>query len=358
MTRILFVLKFRENSYGGESAQYSRCLSSGLLNSATFVCDMLKFRFETKLVQVVDNNCIDREVVAFAPDVVVIEAYWVVPEKFAELGKLHPKVKWIIRNHSNAPFLANEGIAYGWTIDYVRHPNVWVSSNHPAAHGEFVDLIAVAFDTKIGQASRRAVYLPNYYPIAGEVEPSAPYAGRGTIDVGCFGAIRPLKNQMLQALAAITWARQNGKFLRFHINGGRVEGNGEPILKNLRSTFAALETARLVEHAWLDREDFLAMVKTMDLGLQVSFSETFNIVAADFVTMGVPIVVSPEVHWVDARLHASPTSVGSIVAAMSTALNCPGWDWPDRSLAQLSRFDEDSKIHWVNGITRVLEDVK
>src|SRR5688500_11649943 len=107
--RILFILKARDatNTYG-----YSCGLSTGLLNSATFVQDMLDSNgFTTKLVVVIDNNDIDREVTAFRPTHVIIEALWVVPSKFQILKKLHPSVKWIVRLHSEAPFLANEGIA-------------------------------------------------------------------------------------------------------------------------------------------------------------------------------------------------------------------------------------------------------
>ena len=65
-------------------------------------------------VQVVDNNDIDREIVKFQPTVVIIEAFWVVPDKFDILKILHPKVVLVVRNHSEIPFLANEGVAFEW----------------------------------------------------------------------------------------------------------------------------------------------------------------------------------------------------------------------------------------------------
>ncbi len=354
MTKILFILKYRENDYGEERRPYSQGLSSGLFNSASYISDALRPQFETELVQVADNNCIDREVTRFRPDVVIIEAYWVVPEKFAVLTKLHPNVQWIIRNHSNSPFLANEGIAYGWSTEYVKHPNVWISSNHPAAQQEFKDLLRVVFDSKFGARFQKAVYTPNYYPVPDEVPTYAPYADRSSIDIGCFGAIRPLKNQMIQALAAIEWSRQNGKFLRFHMNGSRVEGKGDPILKNLQSLFSNIETAKLIEHPWLSRAEFLTLVAKMDLGLQVSFSETFNIVAADFAVCGVPIVVSPEIDWVDHRFRANPTSVESICAAISKALTTHGWVHKDRTIETLRLRNAEALSAWETGIDTVL----
>jgi hypothetical protein len=58
----------------------------------------------------------------------------------------------------------------------------------------------------------------------------------------------------------------------------------------------------------------------MDIGLQVSFSETFNIVSADFVSMGVPIVVSGEVPWAPRFIKASPTDSQAIASKMVTLI--------------------------------------
>ena len=50
----------------------------------------------------------------------------------------------------------------------------------------------------------------------------------------------------------------------------------------------------------------------MDVGMQCSMSESFNIVSADFVKMGVPIVVSNDIEWMPGLLKASPTDWVSI----------------------------------------------
>src|SRR5258708_32872051 len=115
--RVLFVLKNRENPYGCDPDPYSTHLSSGLYNSARFVSEMLvSLGFQSKVVHVKDNNEIHRVVVGFKADIVVIEAYWVVPEKFDVLKQACPNVTFVIRNHSDIPFLSNEGCAMGWTL--------------------------------------------------------------------------------------------------------------------------------------------------------------------------------------------------------------------------------------------------
>src|SRR5712664_4263183 len=110
-TRILFILKKRHAYH----KHYTPGLSSGLYNSARFAADMLhKLGLAVHLVEVQDNNSIDREVKQFKPNIVIIEALWVVPSKFKVLQELHPSVTWIVRIHSEAAFLAQEGIAIRW----------------------------------------------------------------------------------------------------------------------------------------------------------------------------------------------------------------------------------------------------
>ena len=49
--------------------------------------------------------------------------------------------------------------------------------------------------------------------------------------------------------------------------------------KNLESLFARGKHA-LITHRWSPHDEFIEVVRQMDLGLQVSLSESYNIVAA------------------------------------------------------------------------------
>src|SRR5580765_3545290 len=248
--------------------------SSGLYNSARFVVEMLNREgVRAKLVDVIDGNGVDAEVYKYRPDVVVVEAFWVTPSKFDELMKLHPSVRWVVRNHSKIPFLAQEGIALEWTYEYVRR-FIQVACNSRQATRDMRELVSAA-----GLPAKLVRYLPNYYP-PGVAHWDRKPMSRHSIDIGCFGAIRPLKNQLIQAIAAISFAQSEEKTLRFHINSERVEGGGDPILKSLRSAFRNTQH-KLVEHSWLSWREFLFLVGSMDINMQVSYSETFNIVAAE-----------------------------------------------------------------------------
>lgn len=340
--RLLFILKRRECGPYGDWG-YGGGLSSGLLNSAKFVVDMLvQAGISAKLVQVHDNNDIDREVVRFRPTDVLIEAFWVVPEKFDVLKKLHPKVHWIVRDHSKTSFLANEGMAFGWTLEYLAR-GVEVACNSPqAVH----DMQVVA--TSAWLPAKLVTYLPNFYPTSRAFPMTSPIHGRDA-HIGCFGAIRPLKNQMTQAIAALEFAKRLKLKLFFHINGNRVEGNGSPILKNLRQLFAGVTGAQLVEHAWTDHDRFIATMRLMDISLQVSFSETFNIVTADAIVSAVPVVVSDQVPFLDKTSFADPDDTDDIAGKMVDIWRewCPPRRLK-RNLKLLTKYSTASRAVWLS----------
>ena len=298
MKRVLFIAK-KGQKYSGA---YGYAASSGLLNSATFVVEMLNDRgVDAMFVQVVDNNDIDREVTQHRPDVVIIEALWVTPSKFDVLAQLHPSVQWVIRVHSEVPFLAQEGMAMQWLFGYLNRTSVFVAFNSLRALHDFT---RVSWSDKL-------LYLPNYFL---EHKALSRKDKSEDLHVGCFGAIRPLKNQLLQAMSAIRYADLEHKHLKFHMNTTRVEG-GEEVLKNIRSLFDDSPHV-LIEHEWLKHSHFQHLLSRMDFAMCVSLSETFCIVAADAVSLGVPLVCSSEVPWSSKVSQADPTSMDSILDTM------------------------------------------
>ena len=350
--RILFVLKHRDAGSPGcwNYSDNGGHLSSGLYNSVRFVVDMLNDEgIPAKVVHVIDNNAIDREVHSFRPTHVIVEAYWVVPDKFDILKRLHPEIQWMVRNHSKSEFLAQEGIGFGWTLDYLKN-GVSVACNSKDAFNDMTNLARAA------KVPANVVYLPNFYPI----ESDGPifdwrrdilnkFAHFKTMDIGCFGAIRPLKNHVNQALAAIDFAEDVGAKLRFHINSSRVEGNASPILNNLRGIFARLDSQHLlVEHKWLDHDDFLDLLPKMEIVSQVTFSETFNIVAADAVKRGVNVVGSSEIPWLPEDLQANPNSVESISRHYRKVWKAlPSGVLQAKTRKDLCAYSKQSKYVWV-----------
>lgn len=344
MASVLFICRIGED-YNITEYGYFRKFS-GLFNSARLVNEMLQDNDIISNIEVAnDNNDIDRLVTKHKPDICVIEAYWVVPEKFAILSKLHPDITWVIRIHSEVPFWATEGMAMDWTLKYLEYPNVVLAPNAKRLFHDVKTVLSGKYDRET--IDKKVIYLPNCYPLHKihhiHKEVSC------VLNVGCFGAIRPLKNQLIQAIAAIEYADKHHKELHFHINGNRVEGHGDPVLKNLRLLFKHSKKHKLVEHAWQPHKQFLEILSKMDIGLQVSFTESFNIITADMLAVGVPVVTSPEVAWISRLFQAEPTQTDSIVAAMERA-NLAGKYGVKYNRFLLSQFSLESECRWIIAI--------
>src|SRR6266404_3298766 len=255
--RILFILKKRHHYHG----HYEAGLSSGLYNSAKFAADMLaKNGFHVHLVEVADNNDIDREVTNFKPHIVVVEALWVVPTKFAVLQKLHPDVTWIVRVHSEAAFLAQEGIAIQWLSEYPTFENVYVAVNSLEAFSQLM-----TFYPEKGLHTYKLLFLPTYYPAPKKPLHEKRFSGT-TINIACMGAIRPLKNTLIQAIAAMRFAGTKGWKLRFHINITRQEAGGNAPYRSVVSLFQNTRH-ELVQHDWMDHKAFVALLGSVDLSM-------------------------------------------------------------------------------------------
>jgi len=332
--KVLFILKKRtlysEDKY--------TTVNSGLYNSATFVNDMLVKRgVDSHLIEVVDNNEIDKFVTKHRPDIVIIEALWVVPSKFEVLTKLHPNVQWVIRIHSEIPFIANEGIAMEWLKDYAKFDNVNVGANSK----DFIESLEPII-------KRNIFYLPNYYPISETTrykKHNFDYED-DVINVGLFGAVRPMKNLLTQAIGAMIYANEKNMKLKLHINTERIEQKGENNLKNIRALFEGTRH-ELVEYKWLKHDDFLKLVANMDIGLQVSLSETYNIVTADFISQNVPIITSKEIKFVNKFDKVEKNKNAQIIAdKIKTGLrNQQPFVWLNRLLLWIDSYK--SKRKWI-----------
>lgn len=345
--KVLFILK-RKEDYGMDVKDYDgKGMATGLLNSATFVKDMLvDAGVDSKLVVVTDNNDIDREVSAYRPTHVIIEALWVVPDKFDILQKLHPNVKWIIRLHSEMPFIANEGIAMKWIGEYTKYENVSVSCNAPRFQKEVEFFLEYTLGYDKTAIKQKVIYLPNYYPQ--QYQHKKLDKTKDKIDIACFGAIRPLKNQLMQAMAALKFGQAIGKPIRFHVNAGRIEMKGQPVWHNIEALFAhaAHKGDEVVIHSWAPHDEFKKICATMDIALQVSFSETFNIVGADLVSEGVPLIGSREIPWSACLYDADPTEMDTIVNKMLLT-----YRWPSLNVGlnqrTLTNYTDRTKSIWL-----------
>ena len=358
MSKALFLLKLREDynddpSYSSASyssdGEYSSSyhIATGMYNSAKFVVDVLNSNDrQAGIGIIVDGNSIDSACMAYNPNFVIIEGLWVTPLKLAELMSLkrHAGRTWVVRIHSEIPFLSSEGVAMKWLGEYMKL-GVIVAPNGVRATEQ------IAYEgLRSVPSTTETIYLPNCYP-TDEFMSSTEQSVTMAVNIGCFGAFRPLKNQLQQAFAALKFAEWLDRPLRFHING-RVDAGGQGALNNVIGLFSQLDstTAEIVNHEWESREEFIATLRKMDMLMQVSMSETFNIVAADAVLAGIPVIATDELPWYHPT-NVDPQSVTSIVEMMKSI-------WLNRSFfitknrIGLQRYNTNAIQKWLDFIPR------
>ena len=221
-----------------------------------------------------------------------------------ETKRMFPDVDVYVHLHSKFPFLGVEHSPV-YFIDMCLRHGVKVIFNHRDALNMF------PFDG--------CLYLPNVYS-SNLFTPNIKLSyNNNQLHVGCHGSIRHMKNNVVQAAAACRYAKKVGKELYFHVNNTRNDGELNQILPNLEKVLN-LHEAKLVRDPWMNHVDFLSHVSSMDIGMQVSLCETFNVVAADYVNAKLPLVVSPEIDWAGDESKANPTDLPDIVQKMHTAM--------------------------------------
>ena len=248
------------------------------------------------------------------------------------------------RLHSEMPFIAGEGNALDWIGDYVGFKNVYIGVNAPRMMRETKLFLQTKHPEK--DWDERVIYMPNFYPQ--EYKTKKFNRDKEIVDIGCFGAVRPLKNHLLQAFAAIDFANQIGKKLRFHVNAGRIEMQGQPAINNLKGLFEQISGHghQLINHQWRPREQFLELCAEMDIGMQCNFSETFNIVSADLISQGVPIVgTADEIPWAVPAFCADPNDSVDIVKTLKTTYSAP-WINVKSNQWNLTRYTNQTAKIW------------
>jgi hypothetical protein len=218
---------------------------------------------------------------------VVIAAPWIHTTDLRYLANHYKHIQFVVISHSNVGFLQadpsgmrllREGLELSKELS-----NFHVGGN---CH-RFVCWLQEAYGSS-------AVFLPNLYPVSGRTK---FWNHRDTLKIGAFGAIRPLKNMLTSCAAAIIIANELEVPTEFHVNVGREEGGTGTILNSAKQMCANLPNFTLVEDPWSPWDKFKHIVGSMDLLMQVSYTESFNMVTADGISLGVPSVVSNAIDW-------------------------------------------------------------
>lgn len=327
--------------------------ATGMWTSSQMVVDVLtKNGISCDISLAQDANSIDSIVTNLNPSTVFIEGLWVAPQKFTELIAIprHSSREWVVRIHSDMPFLATEGVAFSWFKQYLDI-GIKVAPNSFRLHRELSFIMSSMGYTNEAIAEM-LVFLPNCYPTNFPQLSSIDIMSKETLDIACFGAIRVMKNHVMQAFNALEFCKIHGKKLRWHYNNN-IGSGGQGPHNNMIAMLQGIDGVELVPHEWEDRATFLNSISEVDVLLQLSLSETMNIVAADATYVGKPIIVSDEIMWAH-PLYGHPNDSSKTLKVMKVIMNAPSF-FVQANREGLRSYAQTSEIIWVR---RFIPDIQ
>ena len=356
----LFLLKQKQDPYSsysnytdssayvnGDYGNYQA--ATGMWTSSKMVVDvLLEHDISAGIELVQDANSIDSIVTFLDPQRVFIEGLWVTPSKMQELLAIpaHQTRIWTVRIHSDMPFLATEGVAFEWIQQYLEL-GVKIAPNSQRLYTELSNWMILMGKSQL-EIDNNLLYLPNCYPIDFRDNTHDDYnlQNKEVINIACFGAIRVMKNHLMQAYIAAEFAKRIGKKLRFHYNENIGSGGAGP-RANMISFFDSLpeEQFELVPHEWEDRDTFMQSLSQIDILLQLSLSETMNIVAADATCVGKPVIVSDEIFWAF-PLYGHPTNSEKTLEVLNIVYNKPQF-FVSKNREGLENYARTSESIWI-----------
>ncbi len=221
---------------------------------------------------------------------VIISAPWIPTMDMYALANDFPYTQFAVTCHSNVGFLQADrnGVKL---VRELMDMEMSTSNVHLAGNSRrFCQWINQAFGVP-------CAYLPNLYYLPFDAPRARTPFCSGTLRIGAFGATRPLKNLMSAAGAALEIARVVRAPLEFWISAGRTEGGGDGVLAAVKEMLNGLPHVTLCLNGWQTWPEFRKTVANMNLLLQPSYTESFNMVTADGVAEGLASVVSSAIDW-------------------------------------------------------------
>ena len=336
---VVFYRDFKDYGGDGEYGGYGKCHRGLGINALMTVRVLRQNGIQADLCPVWDVKGLREGLAKYQPTHAIIQALWIPATDQAQLCSDFPNVQFDVRVHSQIGFLQVEPAAIKILRDLLSLQegllNLSVSSN---THRLYEYLHHVY--------KNRVLYLPNLYDLTRVTRKRDESHDHRLLRIGSFGAHRLLKNHTTAAAAALMIADRRGSDLEFYVNSGRNEGEkAGSILTALRNMFSGLRWAKLVEVPWEEWPNFRKTIAFMDLTMQVSFSETFNLCASDSVAEGVPVVASDAIEWLPHRWHANVDNAEDVCYVGSALL----WDIhaAEEGLEKLTKYSAEAISTWL-----------
>lgn len=271
------------------------------------------------------------------PSHVVIGAPWIPTlDLQAYLVFKFPMIRFSVVCHSNVGFLQNDPTAIK---NFREDLDLEQGSLNFNAGGNSKRLCAWVNSSY----ARPCIWLPNlYYLDADSPAYRRPWSG-GKLKIASFGAVRPLKNHLSAAAAVLEIANDLHTEVEFHISVGRIEG-GSTVVRSIDAMLGGVPGITLIKDEWYRWPQFRYLVRSMNLLMQPSYTETFNMVTADGASEGIPSVVSDAIEWTPAYWQADVDDPLDIARTGKTLLMNPhsGAD----GFNALKKHNSDGVVAW------------
>ena len=232
------------------------------------------------------------EIVATDPQLVVLECLCEPADLGPTLAREFPRVKFVSLCHSDIQTMPFERDGRGSTVLDELLKRARLSEDVPnyaiaAGRRQQAELLTAILGVP-------CVCLP--HPVAHRIAPSPRRRAGPNLGISLFGRHRILKNVHAQVAAVAYYQRKSGRDVTLYYNAPHREA--DPGL------LALIEATHLTTQAvgWLEVDEFERFcAEHIDIGLQCSFSETFNYTALDQMSLGIPVICSAAIEYASRR---------------------------------------------------------
>lgn len=247
--------------------------------------------------------------------VIVSAPSWIQPQDFYELSIDYSNVQFVQLNHSGAAYLSIDKFG----IRNIREVAAYQQMTHNIRVAANNERVAKFISQSMGVD---ALYLPNLYDTETFVNPFTPHRVGDVLRIGSFGASRPWKNQLCAAEAAVMIGRALGCDIELFVNSKRPDG-GERMIESREELFHDLPGMKIKYVPWASWPQFRDISATMNLLIQPSFDETFNVCTADGIAEGVPSVTTSALEWTPTSWWAHAEDPHDIMRVGISLLHAP-----------------------------------
>jgi hypothetical protein len=284
---------------------------------ALIYCHLLPFEDEVERIE------------TLRPRLVINSALAMTAENIRTLSDRFPETVFVTINHSAESHLATHPTLQPKYLDHLRlaenNPNCWIGNPDPR--------------NTMGLLLDRHVWIPNV--VIQKMNGVRRLGNPPTLSL--IARHDPVKNLPGQLMAAAIASKRLPLRLRVAVR------NGDPDiirgwLERGRVEVEILEWVRWVSH--------LTRLDSTDVGLQVSFCESFNYCALDHCMRGVPVVGSQAIQFLPESWKADPTDPADIAARVLAIIE----DYPAQSAVAIQTANAVAE-HNNAAFVRVLQEL-